>query len=281
MKRRLLPILIILNIFYNALFSPNSSILVKAADPGNNTMEHPKENEERSQNRITKTEPEPTAFPPVGPVYMPVFPILPSSPPYHSVVPEKPVIPQKPVVPPIETTEPNTTTSETAESKSAYLSQVTVAPTKETIYLAQTSKLSLRYPKQLSIGDIKITYTSNDKNILSVSKKGVVTAKHAGIGKITATISICGKSKRVVSRIVVKKPYISFTKKVSSLSVRKTYTFQAVGFGYADPVQYSVSDQRIASINKISGKFTAKRKGTVYVIAKTGSSLKKYKVRIK
>ncbi len=74
-------------------------------------------------------------------------------------------------------------------------------------------------------------------------------------------------------------PKLSLTKKVTSLKVKKSYTFKADMKNVVAPgkITWSVNKKDIASINKTTGKLTAKKAGTVTVTATCG----KYKVSVK
>ena len=74
-------------------------------------------------------------------------------------------------------------------------------------------------------------------------------------------------------------PKLSLTKKVTSLKVKKSYTFKAdmKNVVAPDKITWSVNKKDIASINKTTGKLTAKKAGTVTVTATCG----KYKVSVK
>ncbi len=74
-------------------------------------------------------------------------------------------------------------------------------------------------------------------------------------------------------------PKLSLTKKVTSLKVKKSYTFKAAMENIAAPdkITWSVDKKDIASINAATGKLTAKKAGTVTVTAACG----KYKASVK
>ena len=74
-------------------------------------------------------------------------------------------------------------------------------------------------------------------------------------------------------------PKLSLTKKVTSLKVKKSYTFKAdmENAVAPDKITWSVDKKDIASINAATGKLTAKKAGTVTVTAACG----KYKASVK
>lgn len=69
-------------------------------------------------------------------------------------------------------------------------------------------------------------------------------------------------------------PKLSLTKKVGSLKVKKSYTFKAEMKNVVAPgkITWSVDKKDIASINKTTGKLTAKKAGTVKVTATCGKN---------
>lgn len=73
-------------------------------------------------------------------------------------------------------------------------------------------------------------------------------------------------------------PKLSLTKKVSSLKVKKSYTFKAEMKNVVAPekITWSVDKKDIASISKTTGKLTAKKAGKVKVTATCG----KYKTTV-
>lgn len=74
-------------------------------------------------------------------------------------------------------------------------------------------------------------------------------------------------------------PKLTITKKAASLKVKKTYTFKAAMSNVAAPgkITWSVNKKDLATINKTTGKLTAKKAGTVTVTASCG----KYKTNVK
>jgi uncharacterized protein YjdB len=76
-------------------------------------------------------------------------------------------------------------------------------------------------------------------------------------------------------------PSVSITSKVTTLKVNKSYTFKAsVKNVVGGKVTWSVSNSKVATINKTSGKLTAKKAGTVTVTATCGSYKKSVKVKV-
>lgn len=75
-------------------------------------------------------------------------------------------------------------------------------------------------------------------------------------------------------------PSIKITTKKSSMSVGDTFTFKATKKGISENIIWSVSNKKLATINSKTGKLTAKKAGTVTVIAKAGKSKTSVKLKI-
>ncbi|WP_033164960.1 S8 family serine peptidase [Clostridium sp. KNHs205] len=188
------------------------------------------------------------------------------------------------------TPEPTVTTTPTATPTATptptiapdYSKEATVAISSKTLYLKETAKVSVTLPEEVTSKDkVKISYSTSNSKTATVSSKGVVTAKAAGSAVIKVKVTVNSYSTTYNLKVTVKKPYISFTKKIASLKVGKSYTFKATAYGTKEKVTYSVSNTRLAAINSTTGKLTAKKAGTVYVIATSGNYVKKYKLVIK
>lgn len=84
---------------------------------------------------------------------------------------------------------------------------------------------------------------------------------------------------------IIPKTSIKFTAKKTSIKVGKNYQFKAdilnVPKDTSKKIKWSVSDKSLASINKNTGKFKAKKAGKVIVKALYGNVVKKLKVTIK
>lgn len=155
---------------------------------------------------------------------------------------------------------------------------------KSTIYYGgdtnNTSKITIS-------GSADFTYTttfsSSDESVASVDASGTVTAKKAGTATITATLtSSDNKTQSFTKKITVKKAYVKISKKKTSLKVKKSFTFKAKGYGIkTSSITWSSSKPSVLSINKKSGKATAKKAGTTTVTAKYKSSKATVKVKVK
>lgn len=127
------------------------------------------------------------------------------------------------------------------------------------------------------------TFSSSDSSVASVDTSGTVTARKAGTATITATLTGSdNKTQAFTKKITVKKAYVTISKKKTSIKVKKSFTFKAKGYGFkASSITWSSSKPSVLSINKKSGKATAKKAGTATITAKCKSSKATVKVKVK
>ena len=126
----------------------------------------------------------------------------------------------------------------------------------------------------------KVTYSSSNKKVATVSSKGVITAKKAGTAKIT----VKSGSKKVTVTVTVPKTKttaITVGEKVS-LKKGKTYSLKAkvTPSNSDEKITYSTSNKKIATVSK-SGKIKGVKKGTATITIKSGKVTKKVKVTVK
>ncbi len=157
----------------------------------------------------------------------------------------------------------------------------TVLPTllsKKTLYTGNTYTLGSKIKNSLP-GDTA-TYYSSKKSVVSVSKSGKLTAKKAGTATITTRYVQNGKVYVFLTKVTVKNPYIKLTAVPSKLKVSDTFTCKAKAYGTKGTIVWSVSNKKIASIDKKTGKLKGKKAGKVVVTAKVGKITKKFTVTI-
>ncbi|MDE5670405.1 MAG: Ig-like domain-containing protein, partial [Eubacterium sp.] len=137
-----------------------------------------------------------------------------------------------------------------------------------TLGLKETSQLTVITQDSVALtSDIK--YSSSNKNIVSVSSKGVVTAKKTGTATITAVYK---GGKKATSKITVKK---------APTSVSLNYTSATIGIGeksldidstlhdgYSRLRSWSSSNTKVASVNG-SGVVTGVSAGTATITCTT------------
>ena len=124
-----------------------------------------------------------------------------------------------------------------------------------------------------------VKYSTSNKKVATVDKKGKVKA--VGVG--TAKITVKSGSKKAVCTITV--PGTTAIKGIkTSISIKKgkSYTLKPKlnYVGKADTVTYKTSNKKVATVTS-SGKITGKKKGTATITIKSGKVTKKCKVKVK
>lgn len=126
----------------------------------------------------------------------------------------------------------------------------------------------------------KVTYSSSNKKVATVSSKGIITAKKAGTAKIT----VKSGSKKVTVTVTVPKTKTAAITVAEKVSVKKgkSYSLKAkVKPSNSDEkITYSTSNKKIATVSK-SGKIKGMKKGTATITVKSGKVTKKVKVTVK
>lgn len=142
-----------------------------------------------------------------------------------------------------------------------------------------TKKLTINKGKKATLSPVitpvtslqKVTYSSSNKKVATVSSKGVITAKKAGTAKITVK---SGSKKYVVTVTVPKTATTAINKVPSAISIKKgkTYTLKASrtpsNSDYA--ITYTSSNKKVATVDK-KGKITGKKAGTAKITVKSGT----------
>ncbi|MDD6324529.1 MAG: Ig-like domain-containing protein [Lachnospiraceae bacterium] len=127
----------------------------------------------------------------------------------------------------------------------------------------------------------KVTYTSSNKKVATVSAKGVIVAKKSGTAKITVK---SGNKKFVVTVTVPKTPTTAITGVPATVSVKKgkTYTLKAKAApkGSEEKLTYTSSNKKVATVSK-SGKIKGVKKGTATITVKSGKVSVKVTVTVK
>ncbi|MCI8593453.1 MAG: hypothetical protein HFI88_14205 [Lachnospiraceae bacterium] len=152
---------------------------------------------------------------------------------------------------------------------------------KKSVTLEPGKKLTLKPVISPITSQQKVSYTSSDRKVADVSKKGVVTAKKSGTAKIT----VKSGSKKVVVTVKVPKKSPTAIKNIPSaktLKKGKTLTLKPKfsPSGSTAKVTYTSSDKKVASVNA-KGKITAKKKGTAVITVKAGKLKKQCKITVK
>lgn len=127
----------------------------------------------------------------------------------------------------------------------------------------------------------KVTYSSSNKKVATVSSKGVIRAKSSGKAKIT----VKSGSKKVTVTVTV--PKIA-PKKITGVATAvtlkkgrtKTLKPKLSPAGSEATIKYSSSNKKVAAVSS-KGVITAKKKGKTVITVKAGSVSVKCKVTVK
>lgn len=153
-----------------------------------------------------------------------------------------------------------------------------VKSTKVTLY---TTSPSYNIELKNTDSKAKVTYTSADKSVVTVTKKGIVKVK--GEGKTTVTVKIAQNSETYNSKITftVKKPYIKFSKTpIEKMKAGETQTIRVKGYGTeSSGFKYKSSNKSIAKISS-KGKVTAVAPGTVKITVTDSAGIAKCSTEI-
>lgn len=127
----------------------------------------------------------------------------------------------------------------------------------------------------------KVTYSSSNKKVATVSAKGVITAKKAGTAKITIK---SGKKKAVVTVKVTGVKTTNLTGVPATKTVSKGKTFKiktkATPKNTDEKITYTSSNKKIATVTS-KGVVKGIRKGTATITVRSGSVVKTCEVTVK
>ena len=147
----------------------------------------------------------------------------------------------------------------------------------------KTSCSKVKVTKILS--DDKVTkWKSSNSKVVSVNKKGKLTAKKIGKATITATTKLGATAKIKVTVIKgnVKTTKITLAKKKISLKKGKKYTItpEVKPISTTDKLKYKSSKKKVATVSK-KGVVKAKKKGKTVITVISGKKKVKLKVTVK
>lgn len=124
-----------------------------------------------------------------------------------------------------------------------------------------------------------VKYSTSNKKVATVDKKGKVKAVAAGTVKITVK---SGSQKAVYTIVVPGTTAIKGVKSSVSVKKGKSYTLKPK-LSYTespDKVTYKSSNKKIATVSK-KGVIKGKKKGTATITIKSGKVIKKCKIKVK
>lgn len=145
--------------------------------------------------------------------------------------------------------------------------------------MGQKEKVSLKAKVYPAGAEQKVVWKSSKKSVVSVSSKGVLTAKKTGKAVITATASNGVRAKCTVT--VKKAPKkLSLTTKARTLKKGKTYQIKAKfpAGTCSHKLTFKSSKKSVAAVSS-TGKVRAKKKGRAVITVKTFNG-KKAKIKI-
>ena len=183
-----------------------------------------------------------------------------------------------------EPSEPETPSTETpstdkpVEKPSVPMASKVILSNK-TIRMGQKEKVSLKAKVYPAGAEQKVVWKSSKKSVVSVSSKGVLTAKKTGKAVITAAASNGIRAKCTVT--VKKAPKkLSLTTKARTLKKGKTYQIKAKfpAGTYSHKLTFKSSKKSVAAVSS-TGKVSAKKKGKAVITVKTFNG-KKAKIKI-
>lgn len=143
---------------------------------------------------------------------------------------------------------------------------------KTAVTLAVNKKITLNASvTPASASNQKVTWTSNNYDVATVDKNGVVTAKSSGYAEITATTKDGGY--KAICRITVIQPVKGVKLKTTkqTLDLNESLTLNAVikpSGATNQKLKWSSSDKKVVKVNS-KGKITALKKGNATITVKT------------
>lgn len=168
-----------------------------------------------------------------------------------------------------------TITAKTANGKTATCkvtvknapTKITLSKTSTTIGVGKTYTLTKTLPSGTASN--KVTYTSSNKSVATVSSSGKITAKKVGTATITVTTF---NGKKATCKVTVKNLPTSVKLNKTSATVKKggTLTLKATvspSKNVISTVTWTSSNTKVATVK--NGKITAKAKGTAVITVKT------------
>lgn len=182
------------------------------------------------------------------------------------------------IIPNIENNSKITTGSEIVSNTTSG-SSISAPATPAALSISVPKKVSL-YPNQKkalkvtvknNTTKVKKTFTSKKPSIVKINANGKMTAKKAGTTTIVTKITVNGKKYTKKTKVTVIDAYLTFTSATVLLSRGQTFQFKVKKHNIKKTVTWSVSNSKIASINKKTGKLRAKARGSVLVTATCGT----------
>lgn len=147
---------------------------------------------------------------------------------------------------------------------------------KKTAYTGQTFKVNIKSLAE----DATVVYSSSNKKVATVGKKGKVTAKTVGTTTITAKVTQNGTTYKLKVKVTVKAPVVKLTASKKQMTAGQAYTFQAKAYGLTGDIKWTSSNQAVAAVTS-KGKVTAKAAGTTTIRAEVNGKSVSCKLTVK
>ena len=165
------------------------------------------------------------------------------------------------------------------QKKKVAATKVVVAEKTVNLQKGQKQKINA-YIQPLTTED-KLTFTSSNKKVATVSKDGTITAKKAG----KANITVKAGKKKVTVKVTVQAPAptgINGVPATKTLKKGKSFTIKPklTPSGAEAKITYSSSNKKVATVNA-KGKVTAKGKGMAVITVKAGSIVRTCEIIVK
>lgn len=112
----------------------------------------------------------------------------------------------------------------------------------------------------------KITYKTNDSEIVTVNSYGIITPVSEGNTQIDIRIKQNNRNYDFTTQVSVENPNISVTQSTNYMNVGDIFEFKARGNGIEDQIKWSVSNSENAVISN-NGRLTALKSGMVTIYA--------------
>lgn len=129
------------------------------------------------------------------------------------------------------------------------------------------------------LGTARVSYSSSNKNIATVSTNGLITAIKAGTVTITSAVTQGAITYKLQTKITVKKSHLTLTASTGAIKLGKSFTFKVSATGVTGTVKWTSSDKSVAVVTS-TGKVISKKAGTTVITASIGSLTVSKKVKV-
>ena len=155
------------------------------------------------------------------------------------------------------------TETTTLTTANAAVKSPSVKDKKITLYLGYHS-----YRIQINglCSNAKITYETNNSEIVTVNSYGIITPVSEGNTQIDIRIKQNNKDYNFKTEVFVENPNISITQSTNYMNIGDIFEFKAKGNGIEDQIKWSVSNSEYAVISN-NGRLTALKSGIVTIYA--------------